>query len=71
MSLGNFSSIATCRSCHPDLQRSELQFVDLIFCLSMLLSLSNNVQVLKIVALVQDSNLIIGKVHGFLMLYAP
>ena len=36
----------------------------------MLLSLSNNVQVLKIVALVQDSNLIIGKVHGFLMLYA-
>ena len=36
----------------------------------MLLLLSNNVQVLKIVALVQDSNLIIGKVHGFLMLYA-
>ena len=41
-----------------------------IFCLSMLLSLRNNVQVLKIVALVQDSNLIIGNVHGFLMLYA-
>ena len=36
----------------------------------MLLLLSNNVQVLKIAALVQDSNLIIGKVHGFLMLYA-
>ena len=25
---------------------------------------------MKIAALVQDSNLIIGKVHGFLMLYA-
>ena len=40
------------------------------FFLSMLLLPSNNVQVLKIVALVQDSNLIIGKVHGLLMLYA-
>ena len=69
MSLGTISSIATCRSCHLDLQRSELQFVDLNFCLSMLLSLSNNAQVLKIVGLVQDSNLIIlGKVHGFLIL---
>ena len=29
--VGNFSSIATCRSCHLDLQRSELQFVDLNF----------------------------------------
>ena len=36
----------------------------------MLLPLSNNVQVLKIVALVQDSNLIISKGHGFLMLKA-
>ena len=70
MSLGNFSSIATCGSCHLDLPRSELQFVDLNFLSVMLLSLSNNVQILKIVALMQDSNLIIGKVHGFLMLYA-
>ena len=31
MSLGNFSSIATRRSCHFDLPRSELQFVDLNF----------------------------------------
>ena len=31
MSLGNFSSIAICRSCHLDLPRSELQFVDLNF----------------------------------------
>ena len=31
MSLGNISSIATCRSFHLDLQRSELQFVDLNF----------------------------------------
>ena len=31
MSLGNISSIATYRSCHLDLQRSELQFVDLNF----------------------------------------
>ena len=36
----------------------------------MLLLLSDNIQILKIVALVQDSNLIIDKVHGFLMLYA-
>ena len=71
MSPGNFNSIATSRSCHLDLPRSELPFVDINFCLSMLLSLSNSVQVLKIVALMQDtfSNLIIGKVHGFLMLY--
>ena len=31
MSLGNISSIAKCRSCHLELQRSELQFVDLNF----------------------------------------
>ena len=60
------SSLATCRSCRLDLQRFQLQFVDLNF-LSMSLPLSNNVQVLKIVALVQDGNLIIGKGHGFLM----
>ena len=28
MWLGNMSSLATCRSCHLDLQRSQLQFVD-------------------------------------------
>ena len=48
---------------------TQLHFVDLNFCLSMLLLLSNNVQVLKIVALVQYSNLIIAKVDGFLMLH--
>ena len=71
MSLGNISRLAA----HVDLV--ILIYKDLsfnlwisVFCLSMLLSLSNNVQVLKIVALVQDSNLIIGKVHGFFMLYA-
>ena len=31
MSLGNIDSIATCKSCHLELQRSELQFVDLNF----------------------------------------
>ena len=31
MSLGNISSIATCRSCHLELQRSELQSVDFNF----------------------------------------
>ena len=31
MSLCNVSSTAICRSCHPDLPRSELQFVDLNF----------------------------------------
>ena len=66
------SSLAACRSCHLNVQRmTQLHFVDLnFFCLSLLLLVSNKVQVLKIVALVQDSNLIIGKVHGFLMLYA-
>ena len=44
------SSLATCRSCHVDLQRSQLQFVDLNF-----------LSVLKIVVSVQYSNLIIGK----------
>ena len=49
---------------------SQLQFLDLYFGLSVLLFLSTNVQILKIVVLVQDSNLITGKLHGFLMLYA-
>ena len=70
MSLGNISSIVTCRSCQLIYKDLSFNLWISIFCLSMLLSLSNNVQVLKIVALVQDSNLIIGKVHGFLMLYA-
>ena len=65
MSLDNISSIATYRS----VILSFNLWIS-IFCLSVLWSLSNNVQVLKIVVLVQDSNLIIGKVHGFLMLYA-
>ena len=72
MSLGNLSSIATYRSCRLDVPRSELQFVDLNF-LSVSVAVpivSNNVQVLKIVTLMQDINLIIGKVHGFLMVYA-
>ena len=71
MSLGNTSRTAICRSCHLDLQRFELQFVDLNFLsVNVAVPISNNVQVLKIVALVQDSNLIIGKVHKYLMLYA-